>query len=191
MGKIEDLAERYEGHIAAPWARNLAGAEKVIFVVYDKADERRLRARKELFRIATRKAGHEWREFDFTDVFPAWLASDEYREAYFQAPEDLTKVDQKNEYAEFTVHAAGLLRDALTAEGVGENTVLGVFGAGTLYGFTRLSQILKKVETEVRGRLVLFFPGSHGKNNYMLLDARDGWNYLAVPITLHDGGLDR
>jgi hypothetical protein len=30
---------------------------------------------------------------------------------------------------------------------------------------------------------VIFFPGHFEHNNYRLLDARDGWNYHAVPIT--------
>jgi hypothetical protein len=43
------------------------------------------------------------------------------------------------------------------------------------------------VVKDIRGRLVVFFPGEYEDNNYRLLDARDGWNYLAVPITLHNG----
>ena len=43
---------------------------------------------------------------------------------------------------------------------------------------------------DIRGRLALFFPGDVDNNNYRLLDARDGWNYLAIPITLHHGELD-
>ena len=39
-----------------------------------------------------------------------------------------------------------------------------------------------------RGRLVVFFPGQYEQNNYRLLDARDGWNYMAVPISLHSAG---
>ncbi len=81
------------------------------------------------------------------------------------------------------------LREALTADGVGEGTVVGVFGTASLYGFARVSLILKQVESDIRGRLVLFFPGDYDQNNYRLLDARDGWNYLAVPITLHGGGV--
>ena len=188
MGRIEDLADRYEHHIGAPWVRNLAGAQKVIFVVYDKADERRLQAKKQLFEIATRRGGHAWREFDFTDVFATWMVADEYRDAYFEAPEDLTKASPKNERSEFTQHAADCLQMVLTASDVHESTVVGVFGAAALYGHTRVSHVLKRVETNIRGRLVLFFPGTHEQNNYRLLDARDGWNYLAVPITLHDGG---
>ena len=67
--------------------------------------------------------------------------------------------------------------------------MVAVFGVGALFGFARLSQILKMVEPDIRGRLVVFFPGHLDRNNYRLLDARDGWNYMAVPITLHgDGG---
>ena len=63
-----------------------------------------------------------------------------------------------------------------------------VFGA--LFGFARLSHILKMVESDIKGRLVVFFPGHLERSNYRLLDARDGWNYMAVPITLHgDGGV--
>jgi hypothetical protein len=63
-----------------------------------------------------------------------------------------------------------------------------VFGVGALFGFTRVSRVLKLVEPYIRGRLVVFFPGVYDQNNYRLLDARDGWNYLAVPITAHSSG---
>ncbi|HID20977.1 MAG TPA: DUF1788 domain-containing protein, partial [Planctomycetaceae bacterium] len=67
------------------------------------------------------------------------------------------------------------------------DTVVGVLGVACLYGFTRVSLVLKEVVQDIRGRLVVFFPGEYEDNNYRLLDARDGWNYLAVPITLHNG----
>lgn len=183
MGRIEQLADRYERHVSAPWPRNLAGAQKAIFVVYDKSDERRLRAKRREFEMRTRDAGHAWREVDLTDVFPRWIAQDEYRDEYFESPEDLSLKLQ----AEFVEHAAAELRSALTADDVDEDTVVGVIGAAALYGFARISEVLKHVDGEIRGRLVLFFPGDFDQNNYRLLDARDGWNYLAVPITLHDG----
>ena len=182
MGKIEDLADKYERHISAPWPRNLAGAQKAIFVVYDKGDERKLRAKRREFEMRTRDAGHKWREVDLTDVFPRWMAQDEYREAYFESPEDLNLKLQ----AEFIEFAAEQLRIALIETDVDEDTVVGVFGAAALYGFARISEVLRHVEGDIRGRLLLFFPGDHDQNNYRLLDARDGWNYLAVPITLHD-----
>lgn len=184
MGRIEQLADVYEKHISTPWLIHLAGAQRTIFVVYDKTDERRLRAKKGLFELATKRAGHGWHEFDFTDVFPRWMAAEEYRDAYFEAPEDL-ELKLEHEFVDF---AADQLRTALTAPGVDGDTVLGVFGAATLFGFTRVSLVLKRVEGDIRGRLVLFFPGQYDQNHYRLLDARDGWNYLAVPITCHGAG---
>jgi hypothetical protein len=187
MGRIDQLADRYERYIAPLWQRNLAGAERMIFLVYPKEDERRLRAHRHDFEVRTRNAGHKWRDFDFTGVFPAWMAADEYREAYFECPEDLDlKFDN-----EFTDSATQQLRACLTASDVDEHTVVGVFGAGSLYGFTRLSKVLRGVEPDIRGRLLLFFPGEYEDKNYRLLDARDGWNYLAVPITLHNGDIDQ
>lgn len=183
MGRIEQLADRYESHIAAPWLKNLAGAQKAIFIVYDKADERKLRAKRREFEMRTRDAGHAWREVDLTDIFPRWMAQDEYRDAYFESPEDLTlKLE-----AEFIEFAATDLLKTLSADDVDDETVVAVFGAAALYGFGHISELLRHLEGEIRGRLVLFFPGTYDQNNYQLLDARDGWNYLAVPITLYDG----
>ena len=67
-----------------------------------------------------------------------------------------------------------------------DETVVAVTGVASLFGFTRISQVLPLVEPHVRGRLLVFFPGVYENNNYRLLDARDGWNYLAVPITSHE-----
>ncbi len=184
MARIEDLAEKYGRHIATPWQRTVAGAQRVVMVVYDKDLERTLRARKVDFENATTQAGHEWHEIDLASVFAEWMAQDDYRDEYFASPEDLKlKLD-----AEFTDYVAERLSELLNQPGVTETSVVGVFGVGAIFGFARISQILKMVENDIRGRLVVFFPGHHERNNYRLLDARDGWNYLAVPITLHGGG---
>lgn len=183
MGRTEDLANCYQSHISAPWQKSLAGAQRTIFVVSDKADERRLRAKLELFEMATRQSGHGWKLFDFTGTFARWMAGMEYREAYFEEPADLALKLQ----SDFVHFAAAELHEALTAPDVDENTVVAVHGVACLFGFTRVSLVLKEVEQDIRGRLVLFFPGEFDNNNYRLLDARDGWNYLAVPITLHSG----
>jgi hypothetical protein len=66
--------------------------------------------------------------------------------------------------------------------------VVALLGAGSLFGFLRLSDVIKEVEREIQGRLVVFFPGQKDGNNYRLLDARDGWNYMAVGITRHPTG---
>ena len=154
MGRIDRLAERYKSYIALPWQKDLAGAQRAIFVVYDKTDERRLRTRKDLFAMATTEAGHRWLECDLTRVFAEWMSSTEYRESYFESPK--------------------------------ENAVVGIYGIASLFGFLRVSKLMKEIEGDIRGRVVVFFPGEYENSNYRLMDARDGWNYLAVPITLHE-----
>ena len=181
MSRIEDLAEAYGRHIATPWQRTVAGAQRVVMVVYDKELERTLRARKLAFETATTRAGHAWLEVDLASAFAEWMAQDEYREAYFISPEDLRlKLD-----AEFPGYVAERIRERLTCAEATAASVVAVFGAGAVFGLARLSHVLGMVEGDVCGRLVVFFPGQYERNNYRLLDARDGWNYLAVPITMH------
>lgn len=182
MGKIEDLAAMYERHIRAPWQRTVAGAQRVMMVVYDKELERTLRARMAEFEQRTVAAGHEWVEYDCTRSFAEWMAGDEYREAYFENPDDLT---MKLE-GEFVDSIVGPLRDLLRKSD--ENTVVALSGVASLYGFAHISDVIRAVEPDIRGRLVIYFPGSKDGNNYRLLDARDGWNYLASGITLHGTG---
>jgi len=184
MARLEDLAELYGQHISTPWQRTVAGAQRVIMVVYDKELERVLRARKGEFETRTNAADHDWHEVDVTTAFSSWLAADEYREAYFESPEDLQmKLD-----AEFSGYVADRIRSVLARAGVTENSVVAVLGVGSLFGFARVSQVLKLVEGDVKGRLVVFFPGQLEQNNYRLLDARDGWNYMAVPISIDSAG---
>lgn len=184
MSRIDDLAEAWGRHVATPWQRTVAGAQRVVIVVYDKEQERLLRARRLAFQTATTRAGYAWLEVDLTPVFAEWMAGDDYREEYFAAPEDLRlKLD-----AEFPDFVADRIRARLTCAEATEASVVAVFGAGALFGLARVSRILGMVEGDVRGRLVLFFPGQYERNNYRLLDARDGWNYLAVPIAQPGAG---
>ncbi len=184
MGRIEELCEHYHRHISIPWQKTIAGAQRVIMVVYDKELERTVRARKTMFAAATEEAGHVWREIDLADAFARWMAADDYREEYFKNPDDIQiKLDE-----EFSAFAAEEIRKSLREDDPVSADVLAVFGIGALFGFTRISRVIKMVEADIKGRMVLFFPGQLEKNNYRLLDARDGWNYLAVPITLHTEG---
>lgn len=187
MGRIEELAVRYQNHISAPWQRSLAAEQRAIFVVYPKADERRLRARIELFEMATIHASHTWKFCDVTDAFARWMAATDYWDIYFEEPETIT-LKLRSDFVSFV---ANELRGALTAPKVDEETVVAVQGVASLYGFTRVSLVLQEIVHCIQGRLLVFFPGEYESNNYRLLDARDGWNYLAVPITLHNGMGDR
>ena len=185
MSRIQQLAKTYGQHIATAWQRTVADSQRVIMIVYDKELERDILAHKGEFEIATKQANHDWLEVNVAPAFAEWIAAAEYRDAYFEAPDDL----QLKLESEFTGFVADTIRSVLNREDVSDSSVVAVFGVAALFAFTRVSQVLKLVEPSIRGRLVLFFPGQYEQNNYRLLDARDGWNYLAVPITLDSAGL--
>jgi hypothetical protein len=69
MGKIEELRKQYERFASLPWPDHLAGAQRIWFAVYDRMDERRLRARLGEFELATQRVSHKWRLCDMTDSF--------------------------------------------------------------------------------------------------------------------------
>ena len=178
MSQVRELAAVYRRHVSAPWQRTLAGAQRVMMIVYPKERERTLRAHVGEFEQATVQAGHKWQPVNCTTWFAEWMADQEYRDAYFEDPEFLgAKLDE-----DFRQFAASRLTGVL--EKAGENTVVGVLGVASLYGFLRVSTLIHDVERSVEGRMAIFFPGTKNDNNYRLMDARDGWNYLAQPITL-------
>lgn len=181
MGRIEELAERYADQVSVPWMPNLPGAQRVMLLVYEKDIERMLRARIDEFASRTKAAGHGWRLVDMTTWFAEWMAGIEYRDAYFQSP-DLLEMKLEGDFKQ---HVAARLEAIITE--TDENTVVAVIGAATMYGFLRISELIRDVEQAIPGRLLMFFPGSKDGSNYRLLDARDGWNYLANGITLHGG----
>ena len=180
MSAIEGLLESYKRLVNRPWDASLAGDQKVWFVVYDPAQERRLRLWLPAFETATVESGRTWRHVDLTDAFAVWMASQRHREGYFTDPE--LAVYALDRFKEEGV--AARIREALTAPDVDDQTVVAVSGVASLFGLARVSEVIDEVAGDIRGRLVVFFPGSYDEKSYFrLLDARDGWDYLAVPIT--------
>lgn len=180
MSKLDKLLREYGGHISIPWPQGLAGAQRVIFIVYDKSDELRFRTKVDEFEIATKTAGHSWKLLDLTNSFPEWMASLDYHDSYFEAPEDVEGL-----LAQFVDSVVASITNLLEQPDVNDQTVVAIMGIACLFGFAKVSEIVQRIAPRVRGRLVVFFPGEYENNNYRLLDARDGWNYLAVPITAH------
>jgi hypothetical protein len=86
MSKVAKLVSAYREHLTVPWQAGLASIQKVIFAVYDKSDELRLRAHVGEFEQVTQLAGHKWLLIDLTHAFPIWMAAQEYRDAYFECP---------------------------------------------------------------------------------------------------------
>ena len=182
MSRIDDLAVQYASHIGVPWQQGLPAANRVVMLVYEKELDRQLRAKLLEFEQATTSAGHGWLLVDLTTTFADWMGKDKYREEYFERPGDIRlKLDSS-----FLRHVADLIKTQLSQ--ATENDVVAVLGTGSLFGFLRLSEVIKEVEREIQGRLAVFFPGQKDGNNYRLLDARDGWNYMAVGITRHPTG---
>lgn len=174
--RLDKLIKSYSDHIGIPWQGGLADEQRVLFVVYHKEDELRLRARMDEFRVAAEMAGHPWLSLDITNAFPQWMASQKYREDYFEDPQDLVP-----KYKTFANDLVDTLKQQLESK-VDANTVVALVGCGALFNFASVSGVVKMLSASVPGRLAVFFPGEHIDNTYRLLDARDGWGYHATPI---------
>jgi hypothetical protein len=182
VARIDEIADQYEQHISAPWPRNLPGSQRIVFVVYPKEDERKLVAKLKDFENRTVAARHPWIEVNFENAFPEWMAKESYPEEYFASPKLLDdKLKADSPYG-FTSHCVELLRAAIVSDSASADSVVAVRGVASLFGLATLHAILEKVQPEICGRVVVFFPGSYEQNIYRLLDARDGWDYLATPI---------
>jgi hypothetical protein len=63
-----------------------------------------------------------------------------------------------------------------------EHTLVALRDVSALFGFARLNEVLRGATNTFKGRMLVFFPGEFQQYQYRLLDARDGWSYLARPI---------
>lgn len=178
--RIDALIEAFEKVVNEPWSSALSGQERIWFLVYDPAEQRKIDFRSGDFETTAIKAGKKWKSISLKDCFPFWMASHEYKEDYFTSPEYI--VDQLE--AEFIPYAIQFLKTELNKIEQDEETLIALKDVSSLFGFTRLSEMLKSCDKEIKGRLLIFFPGEFERNHYRLLDARDGWDYLARPITL-------
>jgi hypothetical protein len=110
------------------------------------------------------------------------MGGHQYRDRYFRRPDAL-----KTALDAFAIYVTNTVRSELQAPGVNQDTVIAISGLASLFGLMRFSGILKELESQIQGRLLVFFPGQRDGPNYRLLDARDGWNYHAIPITGEEG----
>lgn len=179
MSKVMQLVTSYKRHIEVPWKSNISPDERVIFCVYNEQQELHLRAQVDEFELATKQAGSNWKLVDITDIVALWLSREEYREELFRQPElvnDLLPDELLNVIEEqFTSAIKGIEQP--------ENTVVALLGVGSLFGFLKVKDVVDRLAPLVKGRFLIFFPGVYENKNYRLLNAYDGWNYLAVPIT--------
>ncbi len=179
QSKVDQLISAFEAVVTEPWSSVLSGQERIWFLVYDPADQRKVDLRIGDFENTTLKSNKRWINISMKQCFPKWMAAHDYKEEYFNDPESL--LDQLE--AEFKQYAVDFLVSEFERLGADDNTLIAVKDISSLFGFTRLSDVLTGCSYAIKGRLLLFFPGEFDKNHYRLLDARDGWNYLARPIT--------
>jgi hypothetical protein len=183
MNLAQTILERLKEHLALPWPENVSPRERVVMVVYPPSEERKLRRLIQSGEFASeiKTTGHGWREHDLATEFSAWLAEHEFRDRYLARPERLWD-DSGNVrgLGEYLLNKISAIASALS-----NNDVLALVGSGGLFGLHSVSTLIERIEDHIPGRLVVFFPGEHdAKNNsYRLLGAKDGWGYLAVPIT--------
>lgn len=178
MSEVQNLLDAYVSFVRPPWPVRLAAQQRVWCAVYDPTDERRLRLRLGDFEHATRQAGHGWLHLDLTPTFADWLGKQKYRDAYFEEPDDLDlALDGFVTFLEEKIVAAQ------EEAQIGAQDVVALSGVASLFGLVSASKLIETVAPKISGRLLVFFPGRYENANYRLLDARDGWNYHAVPIT--------
>ncbi len=177
MARFDELAKRYKAHIALPWKTMLSDEERVIMVVYDRFDERKLPIHIREFELGTLQAGHGWISVDARSWIADYLNQMDYRDEKFADPDEMDGRD-----AEIAGYAFRRLVD-LSANN-GPEDVVALWGLASWFGFLKVSTFLKRAAPAISGRLVVFFPGEYYQNNYRFLEARDGWGYRAVPISL-------
>ena len=180
QAKIDQLLAAFDKVVKEPWSTVLSGQERVWFLVYDPAEQRKVELRTGDFETYTLKAGKQWRSISLKHCFPAWMTQHDYQEEYFAHPEYI--VDQLE--AEFIPFAIQFLKTELRKIDQDQHTLVAIKDVSALFGFARLSEVLKGCEKDFSGRMLIFFPGEFQHNQYRLLDARDGWSYLARPITV-------
>ena len=177
MSVIDRLLSNYARQVRLPWSSNMSGKQRVWFAVYPPAEERRVRARLPQFEALTLEANHGWTIVDLTNLLPEWIGNHEIREAIFAEPEHFSANSELEDLAVERV------RQACAGEDVDATSVVAITGLATLFDFMRVSSLVERVEDSVRGRLLVLFPGEYAGNVYRFMDARDGFNYMAVPIT--------
>jgi len=179
MSKVDALINNYEKILKEPWVNKLSGHEKVWFLVYDPIDERKVALRIGDFERITKEKNKNWVEIDLKFCFPEWMKQHEYREEYFADPEAIKDQIESN----FKNYVIQYIAEIIQKTDNLENTIIAITNVSSLFGFIKLSDVLSELYEFNKGRILIFFPGEFQNNHFRLMDARDGWSYLARPIT--------
>jgi hypothetical protein len=183
MTGVTQLIQNYQKFIKLEWKRNLPGCQKVLFAIYPPVDERKIRAQLLQFKIATLDANRTWYHIDISSEPARFISNHEYAQSYFESPDAVESLEE-----DIRNHIAYIIKEQLLVSDIDENSVVAVTGVSSLFGFTHISPIVSMVDGSIKGRLLIFFPGIYEKGQYRFMDARTGFDYMAIPITCDDGG---
>ena len=180
MNQIDRLLENYRSHIQMPLQPGLPSSQRVWFAVYPAGEERNLINRIDEFELATKEVMHPYVRVDLKGSLAKWLASieDEERAEWFKHPNDI-ELYAKTEWKDVLI---AYIQKEVANTPTPESTVFALTGLMDLYDFLHVSELIDGLEKTIPGFLLVFFPGEKEGNTYRFLDARTGWNYLAVPI---------
>ena len=126
------IVDRLKEHLALPWPENVSPRERVVMVVYQPGDERKLRRLMQSGELAKeiRTTGHGWKEYDLASEFSRWFAQYEYRDRYLSRPERLwDDAGNVRGLDEYLVARIGAITAELTS-----NDALALVGGGGLFG---------------------------------------------------------
>ena len=175
MPTVDDLLGQFRRQVSLPWSQDTARDYRVWIMHYDRALERRIQGRLHDFEALARQYDHGWTPLNLASLVAPWFAAHEMFEGLADQPDELPGL-----LPDFEAHVVATVRTRL--ETLTEKDILALSGAGALFGLMRASTLTEKVAPDIKGRLLLLFPGRHENGVYRLLDARDGWTYRAIPI---------
>lgn len=172
---VDDLLGQFRRQVSLPWSRDTARDYRVWIMHYDRGLERRIQGRLNEFETVAGQCGHGWASLDLASLVGPWFAAHDLFEGLAAQPDELPGL-----LPDFEAHVVATVRGRL--RGLAEQDILVLCGAGALFGLLRVSSLTETVAPDIKGRLLLLFPGRHDDGVYRLLDARDGWSYRAIPI---------
>jgi hypothetical protein len=172
---VDELLGHFRRQASLPWSRDVARDYRIWIMCYDKSLERRVQGRLPEFEAVARSFGHGWSTFNLAPLVAPWFASHELFDGLAEQPDELQGM-----LPDFMQHVTHAVRAQLQA--LSHDDILTLSGAGALFGLLSVSTLIDMVVPDIKGRLLLLFPGRHESGSYRLLDARDGWSYRATPI---------
>ena len=152
--RIDLLVEAYEKVVKEPWSSALSGQERIWFLVYDPAEQRKIDLRLGDFETSAIKAGKKWKAISLKQCFPLWMANHEYKEDYFNNPEYI--VDQLE--AEFIPFAIEFLKNELKNIEQDEDTLIAIKRCICSFRFCPLIRNTKKLRQRFQRTPAYLFP---------------------------------